>query len=162
MASTGNDKGAPVATAMMMIRRPVADVFAAFVDPAITTKFWFSRGSARLQPGGTAQWFWDTYGVSVTVNVLDFEPGARLRIEWGDPGAMTFVEWTFTALSPDRTFVRVVESGFRGDDKAVVARALDSTGGFNLLLAGAKAWLEHGIALALVPDHVPEDARHLV
>ncbi|NVI98538.1 SRPBCC domain-containing protein [Myxococcus sp. AM009] len=161
MASTGNDRSAPVATAMMMIRRPVEDVFAALVDPAITTKFWFSRGSARLQPGGTAQWFWDTYGASATVNVLDFKPGARLRIEWGDPGEMTFVEWTFTALSPDRTYVRVVESGFRGDDAAVVARALDSTGGFNLLLAGAKAWLEHGIELALVPDHVPEDARHL-
>jgi uncharacterized protein YndB with AHSA1/START domain len=30
----------PVAKAAMLIRRPVADVFEAFVDPAITSKFW--------------------------------------------------------------------------------------------------------------------------
>ncbi|WP_426756737.1 SRPBCC family protein [Myxococcus sp. Y35] len=161
MSSTQDMQGAPVAKATMMIRRPAAEVFAAFVDPAITTKFWFSRGSEPLRPGGTAQWFWDWYGVSANVKVLDFEPGARLRIEWGDTGEMTTAEWTFTALSPERTYVRVVESGFRGDDKAVVARALGSTEGFNLVLAGAKAWLEHGIQLALVPDHFPEDARHL-
>ncbi|ATB45105.1 SRPBCC family protein [Corallococcus macrosporus] len=161
MTSTQDATGAPVAKATMMIRRPAADVFAAFVDPAITTKFWFSRGSEPLRPGGTAQWFWDWYGVSTTVRVLDFEPGARLRMEWGDAARKTVVEWTFTALSPERTYVRVVESGFQGDDKAVVASALDSTGGFNLTLAGAKAWLEHGVQLGLVPDHVPEDAHHL-
>nr|QLH55526.1 hypothetical protein [Myxococcus sp.] len=161
MTSTQDSKAAPVAKATMMIRRPVAEVFAAFVDPAITSKFWFSRGTEPLRPGGTAQWFWDWYGVSAKVKVLDFEPGARLRIQWNDPPTVTFVEWTFTALSPERTYVRVVESGFHGDDQAVVAGALDSTGGFNMVLAGAKAWLEHGIQLELVADHFPEDARHL-
>ncbi|MBL0695384.1 SRPBCC family protein [Comamonas sp. JC664] len=161
MASTSNPKAAPVAKASMMIRRPAAEVFAAFVDPAITAKFWFSRGTEPLRPGGTAQWFWDWYGVSTPVTVLDFEPGARLRIQWNDPPTVTHVEWTFTALSPERTYVRVVESGFHGDDAAVVASALDSTGGFTMVLAAAKAWLEHGIQLGLVPDHFPEDARHL-
>ncbi|MBC7990984.1 MAG: polyketide cyclase, partial [Luteimonas sp.] len=28
----------------MLIRRPVAEVFEAFVDPAITSRFWFTRG----------------------------------------------------------------------------------------------------------------------
>jgi hypothetical protein len=43
----------------------------------------------------------------------------------------------------------------------MVAAALDSTGGFHLVLAGAKAWLEHGIELGVVPDHLPNDAHHL-
>ena len=30
---------APIVRAEMLIRRPAADVFEAFVDPAITTKF---------------------------------------------------------------------------------------------------------------------------
>ena len=41
----------PAARTQMLIRRPVADVFEAFVDPAITSRFWFSRGSSRLTEG---------------------------------------------------------------------------------------------------------------
>ncbi len=40
-----------VAKAEMLIRRPIAEVFEAFVDPAITARFWFSRGDARLEAG---------------------------------------------------------------------------------------------------------------
>jgi hypothetical protein len=36
-----------------------------------------------------------------------------------------------------------------------VAEAIDSTGGFSLLLAGLKAFLEHGLELNLVVDHEP-------
>ena len=31
----------PVARATMLIRRPVEEVFNAFVDPTVTTRFWF-------------------------------------------------------------------------------------------------------------------------
>ena len=36
------------ALAEMLIRRPVAEVFEAFVDPAITTQFWFTHSTGRL------------------------------------------------------------------------------------------------------------------
>lgn len=36
-----------------------------------------------------------------------------------------------------------------------MAKALDLMGGFALVLAGLKAWLEHGIALNLVADGHP-------
>ncbi len=42
---------APVASAGMLVRRPVAEVFEAFIDPAITARFWFSDGRGRLEPG---------------------------------------------------------------------------------------------------------------
>ncbi len=29
----------------MLIRKPVAEVFEAFVNPDITSKFWFTKGS---------------------------------------------------------------------------------------------------------------------
>ena len=41
----------PVAKAEMLIRRPVTEVFEAFVNPAITSRFWFTKGSGRLEPG---------------------------------------------------------------------------------------------------------------
>jgi hypothetical protein len=34
----------------MLIRRPVEEVFNAFVDPTVTTRFWFSRSSGQLAP----------------------------------------------------------------------------------------------------------------
>jgi uncharacterized protein YndB with AHSA1/START domain len=38
----------------MLIRKPVANVFEAIVNPDITTKFWFTKGSGRLELG--KQW----------------------------------------------------------------------------------------------------------
>lgn len=152
---------APATRAVMLIRRPVAEVFAAFVEPAITSRFWFSGSTGRLEPGARVRWDWSWYGVSADVRVLAFERDARLSIEWGDETSRTVATWTFTALSPNRTFVRIDETGYEGDGDAMVAKALDGTEGFNLVLAGAKAWLEHGIALALVADHLPDDARAL-
>lgn len=159
--STATLTKAPTTRAIMLIRRPVAEVFAAFVDPAITTKFWFSASTGRLEPDAQVRWDWSWYDVSTDIRVLEFERDARLSIEWGDASSRTIATWTFTALSPERTFVRIDETGYDGDGDAMVAKALDGTGGFNLVLAGAKAWLEHGVALALVPDHLPDDARGL-
>jgi uncharacterized protein YndB with AHSA1/START domain len=42
---------APVAVAEMLIRRPVAEVFEAFVNPDITSRFWFTKGSGRPESG---------------------------------------------------------------------------------------------------------------
>lgn len=43
----------------------------------------------------------------------------------------------------------------------IVAQALDSMGGFTFVLAGLKAFLEHGIVLNLVADHNPDASKHL-
>ena len=42
------------------------------------------------------------------------------------------------------------------DADSVVAEAIDSMGGFSLVLANAKAFLEHNIDLKLIPDHAPD------
>ena len=64
----------------MLIRRPVAEVFEAFVDPAIATRFWFSRASGPLAPDATVTWYWDQYGVSGEVTVTALERNRRLAI----------------------------------------------------------------------------------
>jgi uncharacterized protein YndB with AHSA1/START domain len=146
----------PVVTAEMLIRRPGADVFEAFIDPEITTRFWFTKGSGRLEPGAHVQWTWEMYDASVEVHVQAIEPDRRIRIEWGDTGSgFTTVEWIFFPQADGTTFVRVTNAGFAGNADEVVSQALDSMGGFTNLLAAAKAWLEHGISLNLVADHFP-------
>src|SRR6185312_12782830 len=75
-------KQVPVAKTGMLIRRPVADVFAAFIDPDITNKFWFSKGDARLQVGKQVKWEWEMYGTSTRVIAKIIEPNKRIVIEW--------------------------------------------------------------------------------
>lgn len=146
----------PVAKAQMLIRKPVAQVFEALVDPAITSRFWFSKGSGRLETGKQVRWDWEMYGVFTVVDVKAVEEGKRILIEWDGPDNPNLVEWRFEPRDEDRTFVTVKNWGFSGDAETIVARALDSTGGFSFLLAGLKAFLEHGIELNLVPDHAPD------
>lgn len=94
------------------------------------------------------------YGAGSDVVVKAVEPGRRILIDWDDPP--TEVEWTFEARGPERTWVEVENRGFHGDAQAQVARALDSTGGFALVLAGAKIWLEQGIEPGFVLDRHPD------
>lgn len=140
----------PVARATMLIRRPADEVFEAFVDPAITTRFWFSHASGPLAPGARVTWHWDHVGAAAEVVVRALEPARRLAIDWPTP-----VEWTFAPHGDDATFVRVTAAGFEGDDDARVAQALDSTEGFNLVLAACKVWLEHGLDARLIVDKHP-------
>ncbi len=149
-------KQAPVARTGMLIRRPVAEVFEAFVDPGITTNFWFTKGSGRLEAGRQVQWEWEMYGISVPVTVKALEPGRRLLVEWPGSGGPTTVEWTFTPVEGGSTFVGVTNAGFRGDGDERVRQATDSVQGFSLMLAGLKAFLEHGLRLNLVADRYPK------
>lgn len=146
----------PVAKAAMLIRRPVAEVFEAFIDPAITSRFWFTKSSGRLEPGTHVKWTWEMYEVSIDVEVKEIEPNKRILIEWGNYGATTTVEWIFSRLDDDKTYVTITNSGFQGDGDKVVKDALDSTGGFTWVLAGLKALLEHNIDLNVIADAFPQ------
>ncbi len=146
----------PVVKTGMLIRKPVAEVFEAFVNPDITTRFWFTKGSGRLEAGKQVQWDWEMYGISIPVTVKAIEPGKRILIEWPGQGGPTTVEWLFTSLAEGSTFVSITNSGLTGDGDELVKQATDSTQGFTLVLAGLKALLEHGVRLNLVADRYPK------
>jgi len=146
----------PTMKAEMLIRKPVAEVFEAFVDPAITGKFWFTNGSGKLEPGADIQWDWEMYNMSVQVRVKEMAPNERILIEWSAYGTPTRVEWRFAGRADGTTLVSITETGFTGDGDEIVAQAIGSTEGFTLVLAGLKALLEHNILLNLVPDRFPD------
>jgi uncharacterized protein YndB with AHSA1/START domain len=149
----------PVAKTGMLIRKPAAEVFAAFVEPAITTKFWFSKSSGGLEPGKRVEWQWEMFGTSTQLTVTALEPNRRIVIEWQGYSGPTTVEWVFTPME-NGTFVTITESGFNGDGDALVKYVATSGQGFSWTLAGLKALLEHGIQLNLVPDRFPRGPRH--
>ena len=144
----------------MMIRRPVHDVFQAFIDPDITTRFWFTRSSGELRQGERVRWDWEMYGVHTDVEVKTIEENRRILIEWDSYVGRTPVEWLFAARPDGTTFVTVRNWGLQGKDgDDLVSQALDSTQGFTFLLSAAKAWLEHGVELNVVADKSPD--RHV-
>lgn len=139
----------PCVTAQMLIRKPVAEVFEAFLDPEITKHFWFTKGSARLEEGATVTWQWEMYDVSAEVLVREIIPGTKISIDWGVP--VTHVDFLFSAFEA-HTYVEIRNYGFTQTGDELAKTINDQTGGFTTVLDGLKAYMEHGINLNLIAD----------
>lgn len=146
----------PVAKTGMLIRRPIAEVFRAFIDPEITTKFWFTKSSGPLETGKQVIWEWEMYGAANVVTVKRIEPNKRIVIEWQGYSGPTTVEWKFAPQGENATFVSITESGCTGSGDELVKYVTESTQGFTWTLAGLKALLEHDVRLNLVADRFPK------
>jgi uncharacterized protein YndB with AHSA1/START domain len=137
-------------------------VFGALVDPAVTTRFWLTRSTGKLAAGGRVRWDWEMLGRFDDVNVRAVEENDRAVVRWPayGGGTRTTVEWRFAPRPDDTTFVAVTDTGIPGDQDAIARQAIGAIGGFTLVLAGMKAWLEHGIELNLIRDRPPDGADH--
>jgi uncharacterized protein YndB with AHSA1/START domain len=140
----------------MMIRKPAATVFKAFIDPSITTHFWFSKSSGKLEAGKTVTWEWEMYNVSTKVFVKEILENEKITIEWGSP--VTTVEFNFIALSDEKTYAVIKNYGFDLSGEKLIDAIKDNTGGFTTVLDGLKAYLEHNIELRLIEDKFPKEA----
>ncbi|RYF24268.1 MAG: polyketide cyclase [Flavobacteriales bacterium] len=134
----------------MLIRRPAAAVFNAFIDPAITTNFWFTKSSGKLEVGKKLNWQWEMYGASADVWVKEIIPNQKIIVEWGDPA--TTIDFNFEAVDENSTYVVIKNYGFRETGDELISIIKDSTGGFTTVLDGLKAYLEHGLKLNLIGD----------
>jgi uncharacterized protein YndB with AHSA1/START domain len=144
-----------IAKTEMLIRRPVTEVFEAFINPAVTTKFWFTKSSGRLETGKQIRWEWEMYNSGTDVNVKAIEPNKRILVEWMAYEVPTTIEWIFTSRPDNTTFVSITNSGFQGTEEEIAEQAIGSTEGFTFVLAGLKALLEHNINLNLIADRFP-------
>jgi len=152
-----NLKFATVET-QMLIRKPVSQVFQAFIDPAITTNFWFTKSSGQLEVGKTVKWEWEMYGITTNVLTKEIISNKLISTEWGDPA--TIVDYEFTALTADTTYVVIKNYGFKETGNDLIQVIKDSTGGFTTVLDGLKAYLEHNIRLNLVADKFPKEVSN--
>lgn len=140
----------PTVEAQMMIRKPVSVVFHAFIQPEITTKFWFTRSGGPLEKGKEVKWEWEMYGVSDIIKVNEIIPDQKISIEWDN--RTTNVDFEFTALTADTTYVVIRNYGFRQTGDDLIQAVMNNTGGFTTVLDGLKAYLEFGIELGLIKD----------
>jgi len=145
------------AKASLGIRKPVQEVFEAFVNPDTTTKFWFTHSSGNIDEGAALEWKWEMYNVLVPVVVTTFEKNEKIAIEWGEDSQRSTVDWEFKAINENLTFLTITNYNFQGKGDELISQIRDSTKGFTFLLAGLKAWLEHKIQLRLVEDSFPKE-----
>jgi len=148
----------PTVETQMLIRKPASTVFQAFIDPEITTNFWFTKSSGQLEVGKTVTWEWEMYGSSTNVLVKDIIQNKKISTEWGDPS--TAVDYEFTALTDDTTYVGIKNYGFKKTGIELIQAIKDSTGGFTTVLDGLKAYLEHNINLNLIGDKYPKEVSN--
>ncbi|MBV9837993.1 MAG: SRPBCC domain-containing protein, partial [Solirubrobacterales bacterium] len=81
----------------MLIRRSPHDVFEALADPSITTRFWYTKSSGRMEEGAELTWEWEMYGVSGKAWVKEVSADRHIRFSWEgyDPAHPTTVEFLF-------------------------------------------------------------------
>lgn len=144
------------AKAKIRIRKSPSEAFAAFADGAAMSHFWFTRRDDGLAQGETVKWYLGDRedAFAFDVRVVELDRPSKIVIEWGNAGANTQVMWLFDETEDGDTILTIEETGFTGSSEAIVERALDSTGGFNQVIIAAKAFIEHGVALNVVADHV--------
>lgn len=143
--------------AQMLIRKSAEEVFNAFIDPEETKNFWFTKGSGKLELNKEVTWTWEMYNFSAKVVAKEIVPFKRIKFDWFAYQNPTEVTIDFKALDPEKTFVSIIHSGFDQTGDELIDSLKDSTGGFTLVLAGLKAYKEHGINLNLVADKYPKE-----
>jgi uncharacterized protein YndB with AHSA1/START domain len=145
----------------MLMRRPPHVVFEALADPSITTRFWYTKSSGRMEEGAELIWEWEMHNASSKVRVHEVEPDHRIRFSWDgyDRRHPTTVEFLFVPYENDTSYLRITETGFTGDADTQIKRALNSTAGFTFLLSSLKAGLEHEITLSVTEDAHPPRLR---
>lgn len=139
--------------AQMLIRKPVEEVFEAFINPEITTQFWFTKSTGKLEENKTVTWEWEMYGAKSKVKVLKIIPNQLIKTEWGDPAVN--VDYEFKKMEQG-TLVVIKSYGFAQTGQDFLKVMNDNTGGFTTVLDGCKAYLEYGIRLNLIGDKFPQ------
>lgn len=138
--------------AQMLIRKPINEVFEAFINPEITTNFWFTKSTGKLEEGKTITWEWEMYGAKSEVKVHQIIPNQMIKTEWGSPS--NNVDYEFKEMEKG-TLVIIKSYGYPQTGDELLKTINDNTGGFTTVLDGCKSYLEYGINLRLIEDKFP-------
>src|SRR5437762_8763336 len=103
-----------LAQASMLIRRPPAEVFDAFVNPETITKFWLESTTGPLEKGAQVRWHFMVPGATETVTVTAFESPKRIAFDWSDGNSVNLV---FEARGDAATRLAVEASGLQDESE---------------------------------------------
>ena len=137
-----------VAGAKMLIRRPAVEVFNAFVQPDLITKFWLKSTTGPLSHGAQVEWQFMVPGATERVRVTAFDAPRRIAFSWLE-GRLD-VDMKFAEEQKGATVASVEVRGF--EDDGGTDPVVDATEGFSIVLCDLKVLLETGRSASLVKD----------
>ncbi|NNG75853.1 polyketide cyclase [Acinetobacter sp. ANC 4277] len=137
----------------MLIRKPVAEVFNAFIDPEITSKFWFTSSTGSLIENKIVDWYWEKYEITTSIYVEQLINNELIQFTWGDPKST--VDLIFEKISDYETYLRIRNYDITLEGSELIKFVIDHTRDFTTVLNGCKAYLEYGAQLNLVNDRLP-------
>lgn len=131
----------------LKIRKPVAQVFEAVVNPAKLSGYFVKTSSGPLVAGTTVKWSFAEAPGEFDVIAREVLPNERIVFEWPtDDGYNTRVEMNFVPLDASNTMVKISESGWKPDEKGIKA-SYGNAGGWMHMMLCLKGYLEFGINL---------------
>ncbi|MHA7627150.1 SRPBCC domain-containing protein [Corallococcus sp. M7] len=131
----------------LKIRKPVAQVFEAVVNPAKLSGYFVKTSSGPLAAGTTVKWSFAEAPGEFDVIAREVTPNERIVFEWpSEDGYNTRVEMNFVPLDASNTMVKISESGWRPDEKGIAA-SYGNAGGWMHMMLCLKGYLEYGINL---------------
>jgi uncharacterized protein YndB with AHSA1/START domain len=139
----------PIGKATMIIRRPASEIYRAFVEPEMLTRFWLSAASGPLIVGQPVRWDFMVPGATLQCEARVLDEAKTIEVGW--PDGMT-VTWRFSAGIESSTLVEVEHQGFKGSPQEQLDAAIDSTQGFSIVLCDVKVLLETNVSPHLVRD----------
>lgn len=132
----------------LKIRKPVAEVFDAVVDPKKLSGYFVQNASAPIAAGTTVKWRFAEVPGEHDVVVREVARNERIVLEWeaSEGGYRTRIEMAFKPLDAGNTMVQISEAGFR-DTAAGIKSSYGNCGGWMHMMCCLKASVEYGINL---------------
>ncbi|KCZ83035.1 hypothetical protein HAD_15147 [Hyphomonas adhaerens MHS-3] len=134
------------------IGRPVSEVFEAFVNPDILSRYFTTGGAkGRIEKGATVMWAFHEFPGAFPVKVVEVEQDKRIVFKWGEGGddssdVETTVTIRFEPTGDGRTIVSIAEEGWPATEQGF-GKSYGNCMGWSQMLSAMKAWVEHGINL---------------
>ncbi len=140
-------------TVQTKINRPVAEVFAAIVDPEKLSRYFTDRTSGPLAEGQAVEWHWSQWG-DYPVTVKTVVPNQLVEVEFDSTawkkttgaGYKVLVRMELAALDAQSTMLSISEAGWKTDAPGLKG-SHDNCSGWTHMAMCLKAYLEHGLDL---------------
>ena len=147
---------------MIIVGRPVHEVFEAVADPQQLSSYFTTGGaSGRLEKGETVTWDFHDFPGAFPVEVDEVVTDEKIVLRWDaaegeqvsdgridikPAGYQTTVTIRFKPTDDGRTMVEIEERGWRETESGLQA-SYGNCMGWSQMLAALKMWVEHKINL---------------
>jgi uncharacterized protein YndB with AHSA1/START domain len=128
------------------IRKPVAEVFDAVVNPKKLSGYFTTGGSSgALVAGSTVSWDFADFPGAFPVHVREVVPERLIVLQWqaADGDYDTTVRMEFEALGDRSTLIRISESGWKETQKGLDS-SYGNCSGWMQMLCCLKVYAEQG------------------